>query len=1132
MNESASPRLAAGFVRLNISQFCGALNDNVFKVLTVLFLIHLHGADSAATISAVAAVAFIVPFLLFSAAAGVLADRLSKRNILVFCKALEVVAMLAAVASFLYRYEVGLYLVLFLIGCHSALFSPSKYGIVPELVEKEQLSRANSLLVMATFLAVVLGSAAAPFLVGCTGANYTLAQAVCVLTAVVGLVAAILIPRTPPAGSSRKMTPLFVRDIWRTLWSIRGDRPLLQAVLASAYFTMLGAYMQLNLIPYGMQHLGLTEQQSGYLFFVASIGIASGALGSGKLCGRSIEFGIVPLGAMILALSAMALKFLPSSLAMVCPAVFMAGMGAGLFIVPVDSFIQSQAPLQQRGEILAASSFLSWIGALLASALVMLTVKLGWSAATGFLLMAGLTLALLLFTLRVLPDFLLRFILLVITRLAYRIRVLGSHHVPMDGPAVLVCNHVSHLDALLLVATQQRRLRFIVEEALYRKWPRLKWVFDLMGCIRVDSKATPKQLQQSLGVARAALADGFMVCIFAEGTLTRTGNLREFKRGFAYLVKETQYPVIPVYIGGAWGAITSYYHGQLVRRWPILLRYPVTVLFGKPMLPSTATVNDVRLAVTELSCDYYQDRKPLRRPLGEAFAKSAHANWMRVAMTDGAGKRLTYGHLLTGTLALAAKLRAMTAGQDNVGILLPSSVGGALANLAVTLLGKTSVNLNFTASAESLQSAIRQSGLKTILTAREFLEKAGLQAPPGAVYLEDVMASITAGDKRRAYLRAKLLPARRLSRVAGFDADRVATIIFSSGSTGEPKGVLLSHHNILSNIESLRAVFHSAPTDNVCAALPFFHSMGYTATLWFPLLSGFSAAYHANPLDGATIARLVRENRSTMLFATPTFLLLYLRKAQKEDFASLKYVVVGAEKLKERLATAFEERFGIRPLEGYGATELSPVATLSLPHVQAGGVSQKGWKEGCVGLPLPGVAVKVVDPETGRVLPTGETGLLMVKGPNVMLGYLGRPDLTESVLRDGWYSTGDVARIDDEGFVAITDRLSRFSKIAGEMVPHLGIEEELHRILGSSGQVLAVASAPDERKGEKLVLFYTGDAGDAARIAEAIDKAEMPNLWKPGRDACFPIEALPVLGSGKLDLRALKDLARKRTGAV
>ncbi len=1119
-------RLSPDFLRLNIAQFCGALIDNVFKLFAMLFLIRLHGPDSASSVTAIASAIFVLPFLIFSAAAGVMADRYSKRSVLVASKIFELVVMLAAILAFQHQNDLFLYAILFLISLQSALYGPSKYGIVPELVDRTQLSRANSLLVMFTFLAIIAGTALAPLALQLAGDNYSLAQTVCIVASLVGLFASLGIRRTPPAGSTAKMNPLFVRDIWRTLWSIRKDRYLLQAVFASAYFMMLGAYLQLNMIPYGIQYLGLSEKGSGYLFFVVALGVAVGAFLAGKLSGRNIEFGIVPLGAFLLTLSSILLKALPPSLGLIVPAVFAAGIGAGLFVVPVDSFVQSKAPPEKRGEVLAAAGFISWLGVLAAAGLVMLTVQLGWSAATGFLLLGALTLALALFTLWVLPDFLLRFLLLVVTRCAYRIRVLGNERIPSDGPAVLVCNHVSYMDSLLLVATQQRRLRFLLPASFYRDWRWARPFFDLMKCIPVDSDGHPKQLALAMERAKAALADGYMVCIFAEDAMTRTGNVRAFHRGCEVLVKGTDVPVYPVYIGGAWGAFTSYHQGRLRTRWAGFRRYPVTILFGEA-IPPTSTAGDVRNAVMELSVDYYQDRKSTRRPLGLLFAQAARERWSRFAVADSTGKRLSYGHLLTGAVALAEKLRPVVASQDNVGLLLPTSVGGALFNLAVTLLGKTSVNLNFTASKESIRSAIAQCGLQTVITSKAFLEKfPELPLPDNALFAEDLAASISDSDKKRAFFKARLLPLRLLAGVKNFTPDRIATIIFSSGSTGEPKGVMLSHHNILSNIESLRAVFVSEPTDNACAALPFFHSLGYTGALWFPLLSGFSAVYHPNPLDGAMIAQLARENKSTLLFATPTFLLLYLRKAQKEDFATLKYVVVGAEKLKERLAVAFEEKFGVRPLEGYGATELAPVAALSLPHAEGGGIRQQGWKEGSVGMPLPGVAMKIVDPDTGTPLPAGQAGLLLVKGPNVMVGYLNKPDLTAEVLQDGWYRTGDMARIDDDGFVAITDRLSRFSKIGGEMVPHLGVEEALHKQLGATGQVLAVAGVPDEKKGEKLVLLYTDEAGDSARIRQAIDACEIPNLWKPSRDACFRIDALPLLGTGKSDLKTLKEIAK------
>jgi acyl-[acyl-carrier-protein]-phospholipid O-acyltransferase/long-chain-fatty-acid--[acyl-carrier-protein] ligase len=479
-------------------------------------------------------------------------------------------------------------------------------------------------------------------------------------------------------------------------------------------------------------------------------------------------------------------------------------------------------------------------------------------------------------------------------------------------------------------------------------------------------------------------------------------------------------------------------------------------------------------------------------------------------------------------LMLARRLRGVVKGGDNplmVGVCLPPTVGGALVNLALTLEGIVPVNLNYTASAEGLRSALAQCRISTVITARPFLEKLpGLPDFPGVLYIEDLLADLTGMEKARAFLIARLLPLRFWARPAGFNADRLATVIFSSGSTGEPKGVMLSHHNILSNLEALRIVFRATRRDNICSALPFFHSLGFTGTLWLPLLSGFAAVYHTNPLDGEVIARTVREHRSTLLIATPTFLLAYLRRAKREDFATLRLVVTGAEKLKSKLADSFEEKFGIRPLEGYGATELSPVISLSLPDVEINGIRQIGSRDGSVGLPVPGVVVKIVDPESFAPLPEGTSGLILIKGPNIMLGYLGKPEKSAEVLRDGWYVSGDIGHLDGGGFLHITDRLARFSKIAGEMIPHGAIEDALHAALGQVG-VLAVTSIPDDKRGEKLVIVHTPTAGDAATLHQLLAASDLPNLWKPGRDCFVVIESLPLLGTGKLDLQGLRTAA-------
>jgi acyl-[acyl-carrier-protein]-phospholipid O-acyltransferase/long-chain-fatty-acid--[acyl-carrier-protein] ligase len=649
-------------------------------------------------------------------------------------------------------------------------------------------------------------------------------------------------------------------------------------------------------------------------------------------------------------------------------------------------------------------------------------------------------------------------------------------------------------------------------------------LFRLMGVIPVSSKDSQKEMFAFIRETRTALKDGYMLCIFAEGAVTRNGMMQEFKPGLELIARGGQYPIIPVYIGGAWGSILSYAHGRLLSRLPVRLPYPVTVLFGKPM-PAASTAAEIRHAVIELSADYFESKKRSCISLGEAYIISARRNWKAHAISDTSGKSLTYGMALAGSLTLSVKIKNETSDQKFIGIMLPASVGGAISNLAVSLLGKVPVNLNYTAPAASIMSSIEQCGIKYIITSKAFKEKLrGLPAFAGEVYLEDIAADISPVSKISAWAKARFMP-RRMLAPKDIDADDLATVIFSSGSTGEPKGIMLTHHNIQSNIEALKTVLGVKPSDNICAALPMFHSLGFTGTLWLPLLSGFSAAYHPNPLDGTKIAEVVRSKRSTLLLATPTFLTLYTRAAKPDDFASLRLVVAGAEKLKEKVARNFQDKFGIRPLEGYGATELSPVVALSLPDTEIDGVFQKGAKEGSVGHPLPGVAVEIEDLEEGTPLPAGEHGLIKVKGPNVMKGYLGRPGLTEESIKDGWYITGDIGWLDNDGFLYITDRLSRFSKIGGEMVPHGAVEDALQDGLGQSSRLVAVTSVPDEIKGERLVVLYQKGASEPETLRRIMAESLLPNLWRPCRDCYIEVDSIPILGSGKLDIQSLRRLA-------
>jgi len=1094
--------------------------------LIIFFMIGLNGAESAGASAATAGAVFVLPFLIFSPFAGLLADRISKRQVIVGVKVIEMAVTGLGALLFFAGSQTGLLVVLFMMGAHSALFAPSKYGIIPELVGKEQLSMANGLLESFSYLAIILGTAIASLLSEATRGDYAVASLFCLAIAACGFATSLGIEKTPVANPLGGLSFRFHGEMKKSLACIAGDRELLLAVIGSAYFMGLAAFTQMNLIPYGMQVLGLSQERSGYLFLMTALGIGAGSYIAGRLSDRGVEFGIVPLGAIGLTVASLALQFVPPGLYVILPVLLLLGFSAGLFIVPLQAFIQLRSPKERLGEIMAASVLLNWTGVLLASGLTyVLSAVLKYPAGQGFAALGVLTIILTVIAVKVLPDFLVRFIIVLLTRLCYRIKVAGKENIPLSGPALLISNHVTWVDALLLSATHQRRIRFIMERSIYNN-RLLNPIFRLLRVIPVSAQDSRKQLVQFIQDSRAALDDGCMVCIFAEGHITRTGMIGEFKSGFERIVKGTDYPVIPAYIGGAWGSIFSYAHGRLVSRLPIKFPYPVTILYGKP-LPPSSTPFEMKQAVTELSCDYFEDLKAERISLGETFIRTARSHWGKDAISDSFGKKLSYGRTLAGAISLSKELNTLAKEAKHIGILLPPSVGGVIANLAVILCGKIPVNLNYTASSEAFSSAILQCNLRCIITSKAFLERFSTLPVPesSAYYLEDLLARITPVSKAAAFLKARLSPVRLLTDKASSDPDKIATIIFSSGSTGEPKGVMLTHHNIISNVEGLRMVLRTTHNDNVCAALPLFHSLGFTGTIWLPLLSGLSASYHTNPMEGARIAELVREHRSTLLLATPTFLLAYIRRAAREDFASLRLVFSGAEKLKKRVADAFEERFGIRPLEGYGATELSPAVAFNVPDVEIDGVHQTGAREGSVGHPIPGVAVRVVDPETRAILAAGSQGLIEVKGPNVMLGYLGKPEETGEAIEKGWYRTGDLGVLDEKGFLTITDRLSRFSKIGGEMVPHLAIEDEIHRNMNLSGQSVAVTSVPDEKKGEKLVVLYTKGTGDPDTFYRLLSESKLPNLWKPHRSHFLEVESLPLLGSGKLDIKGLRQIA-------
>lgn len=515
-----------------------------------------------------------------------------------------------------------------------------------------------------------------------------------------------------------------------------------------------------------------------------------------------------------------------------------------------------------------------------------------------------------------------------------------------------------------------------------------------------------------------------------------------------------------------------------------------------------------------------------------AFLRMCRRRMRQRKMVDSSGMAMNGAQLLLRSLIFRRLLRREVLAPDekHVGLLVPPSIGGALANAALSIDGRVAVNLNYTVSSEVMNQCIARAGIRHVLTSRRVLERFPLDIHAELVYLEELKNKVRLSDKLAAAAQTWLWPVPLLERWLGLtriEPDDVLTIMFTSGSTGQPKGVMLTHRNVGTNVEAFHRVLHLRDDDVLIGVLPLFHSFGYTTTLWSALMLNAQGAYHYSPLEPRQVGNLARESHATILVATPTFLRSYVRRCPPEDFASLDIVITGAEKLSPELASAFESQFGVRPCEGYGTTELSPVVSTNVPPHRMPDGSDREYREGSVGIPMPGISAKVVDLDSGEDLGPGKSGMLLIRGPNVMKGYLNQPELTAEVMRDGWYVTGDIAVIDDDGFIHITGRESRFSKIGGEMVPHICIEEALAKLLCLDEEELrlVVTAVPDPRKGERIIVLHTGLDCAPEHVCRDLARSGLPPLWIPSPESFCQVEQIPVLGTGKLDLRAIRELA-------
>lgn len=1148
-----SPRYPRGFRAFLATQFLGAFNDNAYKMTLILLAqqsARQGGANSATMIAWITAL-FLAPWLIFASWAGSTADRLPKNRVMRLAKFAEVAIMgIAAIGLALGSFPI-LLLCIFLMGAQSAFFSPAKYGILPETLQPEDLSRGNGLLEATTFAAILLGTSFGGLIFNISDGAAVLMGPWFIGIAILGVITSAFLPAAVAKSPGARINYNPFAGVWHTMRRHARDANLAAPIWGIAAFWTVAILLQMTLLQFLDAEMGLGPDATTIAMAVLAFSMGAGNILAARLSGRRVEIGLVPAGALLLSLTLCLFPSATGSFAFALALIAVAGLASGLFALPLNALVQRDAPEQSRGSVLAAQNFLSNGGMLLATPLFFLLTRQLDIAPSALLLLTGAALfgvATWLFLW--LKAFIVRFIIWMLTHTLYRIRVVGVENIPRAGGALIVCNHVSYVDALLLSAVIPRPVRFLMLREWYAK-PVIGPLARLMKAIPISQEPGQGGMKRAIELAARELRAGNLVCIFPEGQLTRTGNMTPFNRGMELIARRGEAPIIPAHLDNLWGSIFSFYGRRYFWKIPRALPYPAAVTIGAPM-PTGTSAAAARQRVMDLGCEAFGKRPSLDENLLDGFLLSARHNWRRQAVSDTLGKSLTYGKLVTACAMLREPLRR--AMQDaprqtisdlrhpTLGIALPPGVGGIIANMTACMLGYIPIHLNFTASEESLRIAQQQSGFTHVLTSKLFLSKINVALPGEMIYIEDLLKRI---DKRRAaltYILLSCLPftlQRIICNPRPPAPNDVATVVFSSGSTGIPKGVMLTHRNLRANVEGIGQAFTITVDDRIAGVLPFFHSFGLTVTIWMPLLLGLRVDFHPNPLDAKGVGELIASRQSSIFLATPTFCQFYMKKLEREHFASLRGVIVGAEKMQPALAEAFMEKFGVKLYEGYGATELAPVCSVNAPDLELPGIHQICNKLGTVGQPIPGETVRVtpLDQDTAEdrlpptyemILPPGEVGMLWARGPNVMKGYLGDPKKTGDVLLNGWYKTGDLASLDADGFITLHGRLSRFSKIAGEMVPHERVEGIMQKAAGDAARV-AVTGVRDEKKGERLVVLVEGDA-DREKLLEAARAAELPNLWLPRKEDFYAIAALPVLGSGKLDLKQLNILAAEKAG--
>ena len=1138
----------AGFLPYLAIAFLNAGVDLAHKITIQNVLLKSFDGDTLVILTALINAMILLPFIFLFSPAAFINDKFSRTKVI----RLSALAAVGISALICLCYAIGEFYMAFaltlLLAAQSAVYSPAKYSIIKSIVGTEQLGMANGIIQALTIIAILFSSFAFSFFfeshyIASNDPNVVLQSVWGIGIALIAFSAleayfAFKIPFFPQTAelSEEKFSAKQYASLHYLKENIRTLRQNKNIWLSVIGLSLFWGVSQVIVAAFPAHYKAIFHADNAIviqaILAVSGLGLILGSYVAGKMSHLHIELGIVPVGAVGIFISLFCLTLTDSNLFLtICSFAF--GFFGGLFIVPLNATIQYFAPEAISGKIMAGNNFMQNVLMVAFLLLSILFVKLSLST-TNLLIFASLVcLVGSFYAMLQLPHLFTRLLLLPILKTGYRFHVNGLKNLPQSGGVLLLGNHISWIDWLVLQAASPRAIKFVMYRPIYNKWY-LTWFWRIFKVIPIGGGASKESIQ----TIRSYLENGEVVALFPEGHISYNGQINEFQKGFEHVLEGLEnITTVPFYLRGLWGSSFS----RADSHYKILSKKrgkrEVLVAFGKPINGFIDAVA-MKQKVVELSFSAWEHFINEQAPLTHHWLESAKSDLFKECVADAQGTELNNVKFIAAVLSFAKVLKTKLRGQRHVGVLLPSSAAGAIVNMALFVLGKVPVNLNYTLSAESMQKALAKAQIDTVLSSAKFLDKLTAKGfdfnailADKLLFAEDIAKGLNKTAKTHAFLTALFAPQWwiKLRYFADVKLDDTATILFSSGSEGDPKGIELSHKNLLTNIKQVSELLNFRRDDVILNSLPIFHSFGLTVTTLLPLCEGVKMVSVADPTDGATIGKMSAKHGVSILFGTSTFFRLYTRNKKLHPlmFQNVRIVIAGAEKLKTDVKDAFRLKFGLEIHEGYGTTETAPVAAVNVPNIlEKDSLKELTFtKEGTVGLPLPGTIIKIVDPDTLNELKTGEDGLILIGGGQVMKGYLDDPEKTAEVIAelDGvrYYKTGDKGHIDEHGFVTIVDRYSRFAKIGGEMISLGAVEANLSQAIGEDAVFVATA-VNDDKKGESVVLLVKSEL-TLSEIQQRIKTLNIPPIMLPSE--IFLVDEIPLLGSGKIDFKRAKLLA-------